>query len=372
MKHLFKLTSLLLIALIVVQTSCKKDKSGNNDNPTPTNTDNKPLTIYSYSHSVSDQILATLNYKDKNVDFNFYGDKDTNGELSKIKSVTLNRTGSNDTVYNFTLDDEMKVKSFFVTYKGVNDTTILKYNYQDSLTIISGYGISSNKTVTLREQIVLRNSDYSVTSHRNYKLSPNNQMQLRLAKDAVIATIGGLLLTVKTSVVILGTTVAPPVLAVVGIGLIIYSLNDVKDMDISLIGGLKILLDTFISDSNASEDNIQPTNGVFNPSITINAINMANNLNDDWNWCSCVVNYEFPVWPSSYGGTFDNNANVRKQKQVMGSIGPSPCGGSSGSPVIASHFFQLRPNSSVNFNYWLSPYCPGDNPFSKTYHFTCK
>jgi len=367
MKNIMTIATVVLSLLLM--TSCDKETLL----PDPNGGNDKPLIMYTQTGAVTDKVLAKLSYKDKSIDFNFYGDMDASGEISKVKAISIVKTNTTDTVYNFTLDDNMRVKTIFLTFRGTNDTTLLKYSYQDTTTILSGYFINpTNKAATLREQIVLKNSDYSLISHSTYRLSVNNQTQLRLAKDAVIATLGGLLLTVKTSVVILGVTLSPTVIALAGISLIIYSLYDVYSMNITLIDGVKALLDAFISDSNASESSATPTTLPPNPSNQLSSINTANSLNSDWNWCPCAASLSYTVFPSNYSTVFGSYSDVTKIKDVLGDIPRPNCAGGGTASAIKTRFFLLRPNSSVDFYFSTTPHsCVGGIGDNKTYHFTC-
>lgn len=369
MRLLFPSTLSLWIIISIIFLACNKEES----NPVVEEAEvpsNPSYTVFTYTNDVSDARVSVLHFTERNLDFNFFGDKNSSGEIVKIKAVTINTIGNEDTICNFIIDDYNRVKTAFFTFNGVNDTTILKCSYQDSVTVVGRYSIFSDNIAILRQQIAFKNINYAYVAHTNYLMQMNNNSTLvRLAKDGVIAFLGGLIMVEAYAI---GTPIVLGLGLYTGLSLIIHAASDAGQINTTNINIIKDIIDLLIPSSDASESDNIPIDGIVNPYFRQSEIDDENGLNEDWTWCSCVAKFVFPVWPMQYGGYFNDTSDIRNEHIEWGSIGPSPCGGSNGSPVQDAHFFQLRPGASVIYTFYIAPYCPEDSYYTRSENFTCE
>jgi hypothetical protein len=367
--------SLCLAFICVLTFSCSKEKVDTQVKNNYVDTTKSQIITFNASYHPDDSLVAIVYWKEQGLTLNYFGERDTKGEINKINSISFYRNQYPDSVYNFTLDDSMRVQTCFRTVNQIKDGFVFKYSYLDSLIVLSYYNVDwPSNILTLREQVGININNYNISSvaqfpsnlYKNSGGSPN--IFLTLATDNMLATIG-----VGLVIVSAGVATIPAWVGVVGCGLFITALIDVKQQPEIIFQKFEKSVEDFFGKDAGAAELAGPQNYFYvteNPNNSINFINDANDNNKEWNWCACVINYEFPIWPMTYGGSFDDYSNIANEKQVMGELGAFSCASAS-SPVIKSFYFLLRPASSVNFNYHVQPGCPDDSPFYKTFHFSC-
>jgi hypothetical protein len=199
-----------VLGLIVIFSACKK--SGNQNVNQNSGFTNDTMIYYKQPVSSLNTALGTLFYADKGVQFNFFGNTDANGNISKVTAVTLNKLYNFDTVYNYVLDSNSNVAYYYISVNGINDSIVLSYTYQDTTETINGYVVNWNtEQAKLKEQTIISNATYMVKSDVAYKISKATGLSfVQNAVFAVVGTAGTLLLVgaAITSTPVLGVAVA--------------------------------------------------------------------------------------------------------------------------------------------------------------------
>lgn len=301
MKLKIKLFAFLTITAFALNLmSCSKssttDNSGNNNNGGGNN-NSQPLAMINYKTAVTDTLLATLYYAQNNVDFQFFGDVDATGSVQKVRAISFRRHNATDTVCNVTFDDNTRIKTIFITVNGKIDTSISKYSYSDSVSIQSIYHLDqSNQLATLQTQIVYDSITDTIRSITTFGTPSSAKFNKPL--NLVLAVFGGFLFASSS-------LVSAP--ALVGAGLILYALNNVKNFNSSQTNSLQNSIDLLIPSAGAAELDTYPANTPYNPDDYIMEVDNANNDNNNlWNWCACQFNTGFNGFVHDRNVYFDN------------------------------------------------------------------
>lgn len=83
---------------------------------------------YSSSPNTEDVILANVFNADEGFHVYYYGSTDGMGHAQQVRSVSFNRQGS-DTVYNFLLDENLRIEYMYSVISGVRDSKLQKLSY---------------------------------------------------------------------------------------------------------------------------------------------------------------------------------------------------------------------------------------------------
>jgi hypothetical protein len=180
----------LFALLAVLVLSCRK-----HDSP---ETDNKKNELFTFEPTFQpkDSLVGIFNWGERGAVYSFFGTRDPNGNLGKINTATLYLNSNPDTVYNFLLDDSLRVTTLFRTIKDVKDTIMIRYSYADTLTTITLYGVSwGNNKLIARHTLTVNSQNVTAKSFSSYRMmgtlgSPN----VEKIKSVIQATIFAALL----------------------------------------------------------------------------------------------------------------------------------------------------------------------------------
>nr|AIA16620.1 fibrobacter succinogenes major paralogous domain [uncultured bacterium] len=87
-----------------------------------------------------------------NLEFYFYGKRRIDGDVDKITRANIKLVNSVDTTLFIEYDDSTRIKLMYGLMNGVRDTTLLKFSYTDTTTIISRFYVNwQNDSLAIRE-----------------------------------------------------------------------------------------------------------------------------------------------------------------------------------------------------------------------------
>lgn len=177
-----KKTALTILVIAFFATCSKADKVfdpvSNPVNPSTSTPKSDSIFIFNVSSLYNNDTLQAT-YKDtNNIEYNFYGVRNTTGNLLKVSSIVLSKLNNYDSLQNFVLDDSNRIAATYFTFNGVKDTTIIKFDYTDSLILLSKYLINWDSKLTKLRQLVTLRKDGT-----NFKLLSNQTFQALLANS---------------------------------------------------------------------------------------------------------------------------------------------------------------------------------------------
>ena len=345
---------------------------------------NTDFLIFIDKPSKTNTIVASLHEKSQ-IDFNFYGDTDASGTIIKINGLTLHKTNKPDTIYYFLFDQKMRVKSISASISGKKPSSIMTFTYNNTQIIMSTYSIDpTTQVATIKEKLVLDNMSLSFLDHKSFRTEATTQV--RLAKDAVIAAIGGLMVNhalYAGAGAVLGVTMTPIVVGVVGIVILKYAINDVTKLTKTLWDDLQMKTNQAedLIFENGTEGELDSSSYPTNPVTILASILSAN---PSLEWCTCSVTYDFPYWPYIVSGNTIINYGVFNSNITCCIIStnttltkPTYCGFGGGidtRTVTGSRVFKLKPGNSIDLIFsYSTAICETNAPatYTKTYKCEC-
>jgi len=161
-KCLYKVFVVLVSTFIVL--SCQKSHDNNNNTNGNDSTAKREYITIKDGGSASQSLISIV--KDgEGYDFNIYGTTNTNGEIQAISAISIVNENSADSVYNFIYDSLTKVRTAYLTVKGIKDTSLIGFDYKNDTTIVTSYDANwTDNTLKAKWQVFLKQDANNITA----------------------------------------------------------------------------------------------------------------------------------------------------------------------------------------------------------------
>jgi hypothetical protein len=213
-KFIFPILSFLIL-IAVGSGSCKKEQKGDTTGNTNANPKDS-VVIIKTDVSGKDTLQDIVKDAETKLDFFFYGKRGSDAKLSAFTSVVLRKRNSPDTSLNMLLDDSSRIKAYYTSIKGVNDSSLYTIGYNvsgDSISVCRYLVDWSSGSRILRKQIKMKKlgTVYTVTGLSDYRLMgwPLDDLDALREVLSKIITIGGSVILIA-SAGLAGTGISGP------------------------------------------------------------------------------------------------------------------------------------------------------------------
>lgn len=185
------------LVLLLLTGSCKK---GHNENAPGNNKGAAvdSLVVVKTDFSGKDTLQDIIKDAETKLDFYFYGKRNSDAKISAFTSVVLRKRNAPDSALNIVLDDSSRVKAYYTSVRGVNDSSLYTIGYnenEDSVSVCRYIVDWSRGTRILRRQARLRKlgNIYTVTGLSDFRLMGGPLDDLEALKEVLskIVAIGG-------------------------------------------------------------------------------------------------------------------------------------------------------------------------------------
>lgn len=196
--------------------SCKKEQKGDAGGNTNVNSKDSVVIIKTDVNG-KDTLQDIVKDAETKLDFFFYGKRNSDGKISAFTSVVLRKRSVSDTALNMLLDDSSRVKAYYTSVRGVNDSSLYTIGYNiagDSISVCRYLVDWSSGSRVLRKQIKMKKTGtaYTVIGLSDYRLMgwPLDDLDALREILSKIITIGGSVILIA-SAGLAGTGICGPI-----------------------------------------------------------------------------------------------------------------------------------------------------------------